>query len=146
MEKIKNFVSSKDDDNIFTVYIIFDKIAVWKEWEVIHECWVFLWHFSIGLVHFCVIFVNLFRIFKTDFAFSLFECVLVSILQSPQKSNRSLTSASVDEEEGDTCTICLEPWTNAGDHRLSALRCGHLFGYKCILKWLRGQTRKCPQV
>ncbi|OWK15726.1 hypothetical protein Celaphus_00003931 [Cervus elaphus hippelaphus] len=65
--------------------------------------------------------------------------------QSPQKSNPSLTSASVDEEEGDTCTICLEQWTNAGDHRLSALRCGHLFGYKCILKWLKGQTRKCPQ-
>lgn len=65
--------------------------------------------------------------------------------QSPQKSNPSLTPASVDEEEGDTCTICLEQWTNAGDHRLSALRCGHLFGYKCISKWLRGQTRKCPQ-
>ncbi|KAF4010529.1 hypothetical protein G4228_001853 [Cervus hanglu yarkandensis] len=80
-----------------------------------------------------------------DFAFSLFECILVSILQSPQKSNPSLTSASVDEEEGDTCTICLEQWTNAGDHRLSALRCGHLFGYKCISKWLKGQTRKCPQ-
>ncbi|XP_057568878.1 E3 ubiquitin-protein ligase RFWD3 [Hippopotamus amphibius kiboko] len=65
--------------------------------------------------------------------------------QSPQKSDSLLTSASVDEEEGDTCTICLEQWTNAGDHRLSALRCGHLFGYKCISKWLKGQARKCPQ-
>nr|XP_012805329.2 E3 ubiquitin-protein ligase RFWD3 isoform X1 [Jaculus jaculus]XP_044986141.1 E3 ubiquitin-protein ligase RFWD3 isoform X1 [Jaculus jaculus] len=65
--------------------------------------------------------------------------------QSPEKSS-VLPSASVDEEEdGDTCTICLEQWTNAGDHRLSALRCGHLFGYKCISKWLKGQTRKCPQ-
>uniref|UniRef100_A0A8C3YBI2 RING-type E3 ubiquitin transferase n=1 Tax=Catagonus wagneri TaxID=51154 RepID=A0A8C3YBI2_9CETA len=63
--------------------------------------------------------------------------------QSPQKSSPLLPS--VDEEEGDTCTICLEQWTNAGDHRLSALRCGHLFGYKCISKWLKGQTRKCPQ-
>ncbi|XP_037672130.1 E3 ubiquitin-protein ligase RFWD3 isoform X2 [Choloepus didactylus] len=65
--------------------------------------------------------------------------------QSPQKSNPLLSSASVDEEEGDTCTICLEQWTNVGDHRLSALRCGHLFGYKCISKWLKGQARKCPQ-
>lgn len=40
---------------------------------------------------------------------------------------------------------CLEQWTRAGDHRLSALRCRHLFGYKCISKWLKGQTRKCPQ-
>ena len=49
MEKIKNFVSSKDDDNIFTVYIIFDKIAIWKEWEVIHGCWVFFGIFQLGL-------------------------------------------------------------------------------------------------
>ncbi|XP_017724205.1 PREDICTED: E3 ubiquitin-protein ligase RFWD3 isoform X2 [Rhinopithecus bieti] len=64
---------------------------------------------------------------------------------SPQKSEPLLPSASVDEEEGDTCTICLEQWTNAGDHRLSALRCGHLFGYSCISTWLKGQVRKCPQ-
>lgn len=60
--------------------------------------------------------------------------------QSPPKCN-----PLVDEEEGNTCTICLEQWTNAGDHRLSTLRCGHLFGYSCISKWLKGQTRKCPQ-
>ncbi|XP_008065919.1 E3 ubiquitin-protein ligase RFWD3 [Carlito syrichta] len=64
---------------------------------------------------------------------------------SPQKSSPLLPSASVDDEEGDTCTICMEQWTNAGEHRLSALRCGHLFGYGCISKWLKGQTRKCPQ-
>ncbi|NXY80983.1 RFWD3 ligase, partial [Alcedo cyanopectus] len=51
----------------------------------------------------------------------------------------------LDEEEGDTCAICFEQWTNAGDHRLSALRCGHLFGYTCIERWLKGQARKCPQ-
>ncbi|XP_021488240.1 E3 ubiquitin-protein ligase RFWD3 isoform X1 [Meriones unguiculatus] len=62
--------------------------------------------------------------------------------ESPQKPN---DLPSVDDEEGDTCTICLEQWTSAGDHRLSALRCGHLFGYRCISKWLKGQTRKCPQ-
>ncbi|KAM6252716.1 E3 ubiquitin-protein ligase RFWD3 isoform 1-T2 [Porphyrio hochstetteri] len=50
-----------------------------------------------------------------------------------------------DEEEGDTCAICFDQWTNAGDHRLSALRCGHLFGYTCIEKWLKGQAGKCPQ-
>ncbi|XP_014705800.1 E3 ubiquitin-protein ligase RFWD3 isoform X1 [Equus asinus] len=65
--------------------------------------------------------------------------------QSPQKSSPLVPSVSVDEEEGDTCTICLEQWTNVGDHRLSALRCGHLFGYGCISKWLKGQARKCPQ-
>ncbi|XP_006878924.1 PREDICTED: E3 ubiquitin-protein ligase RFWD3 [Elephantulus edwardii] len=65
--------------------------------------------------------------------------------ESPQKANPPPPSESVDDEDGETCTICLEQWTNAGDHRLSALRCGHLFGYKCISKWLKGQARKCPQ-
>ncbi|CAJ1055912.1 E3 ubiquitin-protein ligase RFWD3 [Xyrichtys novacula] len=49
--------------------------------------------------------------------------------------------------EGDTCSICFEPWTTAGDHRLSALRCGHVFGYTCIQRWLKaqGSAGKCPQ-
>ncbi|KAM4721921.1 E3 ubiquitin-protein ligase RFWD3 isoform 2-T2 [Rhinophrynus dorsalis] len=50
-----------------------------------------------------------------------------------------------EEEEGDTCAICFESWTNAGQHRLSALRCGHLFGFTCIDRWLKGGASKCPQ-
>ncbi|XP_051739531.1 E3 ubiquitin-protein ligase RFWD3 [Ctenopharyngodon idella] len=53
--------------------------------------------------------------------------------------------AEVDEGEGETCSICFEPWTTAGDHRLAALRCGHLFGYICISRWLTGGGNKCPQ-
>lgn len=54
-------------------------------------------------------------------------------------------TSMVSDEEGDTCSICFEPWTNAGEHRLAALRCGHLFGFTCIDRWLRGQGGKCPQ-
>ncbi|XP_023276146.1 E3 ubiquitin-protein ligase RFWD3 [Seriola lalandi dorsalis] len=52
-----------------------------------------------------------------------------------------------EEGEGDTCTICFESWTTAGEHRLSALRCGHLFGFTCIQRWLKAQgpAAKCPQ-
>ncbi|KAF7648504.1 hypothetical protein LDENG_00155990, partial [Lucifuga dentata] len=52
-----------------------------------------------------------------------------------------------EEGEGDNCTICFEPWTTAGEHRLAALRCGHLFGFTCIERWLKaqGQAAKCPQ-
>ncbi|NXM51504.1 RFWD3 ligase, partial [Gymnorhina tibicen] len=65
---------------------------------------------------------------------------------TPQKKlGPSVPVAPLDEEEGDTCAICFEQWTNAGDHRLSALRCGHLFGYTCIERWLKGQAGKCPQ-
>ncbi|XP_007477568.2 E3 ubiquitin-protein ligase RFWD3 isoform X1 [Monodelphis domestica] len=74
----------------------------------------------------------------------------VPLQQSPVKPEplpppATSTTGPSDEEEGDTCAICFEQWTSAGDHRLSALRCGHLFGYKCISKWLRGQAGKCPQ-
>ncbi|NXA17669.1 RFWD3 ligase, partial [Ibidorhyncha struthersii] len=62
-----------------------------------------------------------------------------------KKLEPSVPVAPLDEEEGDTCAICFEQWTNAGDHRLSALRCGHLFGYTCIERWLKGQAGKCPQ-
>jgi len=31
-----------------------------------------------------------------------------------------------------SCPICFESWTNSGSHRLSALRCGHLFGQRFV--------------
>ncbi|XP_061863410.1 E3 ubiquitin-protein ligase RFWD3 isoform X2 [Colius striatus] len=62
-----------------------------------------------------------------------------------KKLEPSVPVVPLEEEEGDTCAICFEQWTNAGDHRLSALRCGHLFGYTCIERWLKGQAGKCPQ-
>ncbi|KAL4225243.1 RING finger and WD repeat domain-containing protein 3 [Mactra antiquata] len=42
------------------------------------------------------------------------------------------------------CPICFESWTTSGLHRLSSLKCGHLFGQSCIEKWLKGQGGKCP--
>uniref|UniRef100_A0A8C0HJP8 RING-type E3 ubiquitin transferase n=1 Tax=Chelonoidis abingdonii TaxID=106734 RepID=A0A8C0HJP8_CHEAB len=62
-----------------------------------------------------------------------------------KKPSVTVPTVPLDEEEGDTCAICFEQWTNAGEHRLSALRCGHLFGYTCIIRWLKGQAGKCPQ-
>lgn len=50
-----------------------------------------------------------------------------------------------EEGEGEVCPICFEAWTTSGNHRLAALRCGHLFGYTCIDRWLRGEGAKCPQ-
>ncbi|XP_075432724.1 E3 ubiquitin-protein ligase RFWD3 isoform X2 [Ascaphus truei] len=73
-----------------------------------------------------------------------------AIQQLPQTKQRTpvkppSAAAPQDEDEGDTCAICFESWTNAGQHRLSALRCGHLFGYTCIDRWLKGGASKCPQ-
>nr|XP_016994527.2 E3 ubiquitin-protein ligase RNF8-like [Drosophila takahashii] len=42
-----------------------------------------------------------------------------------------------------TCSICLSPWESEGGHRVVSLRCGHLFGQKCIRTALRN-SRQCP--
>ncbi|KAM5559722.1 hypothetical protein ABKV19_021082 [Rosa sericea] len=52
-----------------------------------------------------------------------------------------------NEIDGLFCPICLEAWTNDGDHYICCLPCGHIFGMSCIEKWL-GQSKrqgKCPQ-
>lgn len=67
----------------------------------------------------------------------------------PLPAASSLTTPPRGEEgDGDSCSICFEAWTTAGEHRLSALRCGHIFGFTCIQRWLKaqGSAAKCPQV
>ncbi|XP_073837565.1 E3 ubiquitin-protein ligase RFWD3-like [Musca autumnalis] len=55
-----------------------------------------------------------------------------------------------DEDDGLTCPICLDNWEMSGEHRLSSLKCGHLFGESCIRRWLMESSRQsgvkvCPQ-
>ncbi|XP_048885976.1 E3 ubiquitin-protein ligase RFWD3 isoform X2 [Brienomyrus brachyistius] len=69
--------------------------------------------------------------------------------EEPKPAEAALPASGKEEDGGDTegeiCSICFEPWTTAGDHRLATLRCGHLFGLSCIKRWLKGQGAKCPQ-
>lgn len=51
-----------------------------------------------------------------------------------------------DDDDGTICSICLDSWTLTGEHRLVSLKCGHLFGYMCIKRWLQDnpmQSRCC---
>ncbi|XP_037087583.1 E3 ubiquitin-protein ligase RFWD3-like [Pollicipes pollicipes] len=57
----------------------------------------------------------------------------------------ALEARSPQSEDGQCCTICFEPWSNSGEHRIASLRCGHLFGRSCIERWLRGRDPRCPQ-
>ncbi|KAH0535365.1 E3 ubiquitin-protein ligase RFWD3-like [Cotesia glomerata] len=54
-----------------------------------------------------------------------------------------------DNDAGRLCPICMDFWSNSGDHRLCSLRCGHLFGYSCVHRWLTvactSGNRRCPQ-
>ncbi|KAG0049119.1 RING finger and WD repeat domain-containing protein 3 [Gryganskiella cystojenkinii] len=53
------------------------------------------------------------------------------------------------ETEESICSICFEPWTNSGLHRLISIKCGHLFGESCIVKWMGHKSQsgkaKCPE-
>ncbi|XP_011503751.1 PREDICTED: E3 ubiquitin-protein ligase RFWD3-like [Ceratosolen solmsi marchali] len=80
-----------------------------------------------------------------------------NIVQSPKKIklhedvnkkiNTVLHNDSLNDDQ--KCSICLEIWSSAGDHRLCALRCGHLFGLNCIEQWFNvarnAAARKCPE-
>ncbi|KAI7898603.1 uncharacterized protein BX663DRAFT_524057 [Cokeromyces recurvatus] len=59
-----------------------------------------------------------------------------------QKLDSSYENVSGDEDETSTCIICSEVWTSRGDHCLVSLPCGHLFGKKCIVRWILDKSRK----
>lgn len=47
-----------------------------------------------------------------------------------------------------SCPICFCDYETAGNHRVSSLACGHMFGYQCISKWIQSKPRKearCPE-
>ncbi|XP_028172589.1 E3 ubiquitin-protein ligase RFWD3-like [Ostrinia furnacalis] len=65
----------------------------------------------------------------------------------PPSKVRKISSPKTDDMDGETCPICLDSWGNSGDHRLVALKCGHLFGSQCVERWLKAQIskdRSCP--
>ncbi|XP_019167749.1 PREDICTED: E3 ubiquitin-protein ligase RFWD3 [Ipomoea nil] len=49
--------------------------------------------------------------------------------------------------DGLFCPICMEAWSNGGNHQICCLPCGHIYGISCIKKWLqqRKSSGKCPQ-
>ncbi|KAJ0028468.1 hypothetical protein Pint_35720 [Pistacia integerrima] len=51
------------------------------------------------------------------------------------------------EVDGLFCPICMDAWTNSGDHHISCLPCGHVYGFSCIKRWLQQgrSSGKCPQ-
>ncbi|GJQ13758.1 hypothetical protein GpartN1_g5549.t1 [Galdieria partita] len=41
------------------------------------------------------------------------------------------------------CSICMEKFSETGNHYLCCLSCGHIFGFSCISKWLKSRLI-CP--
>ncbi|KAA8518707.1 hypothetical protein F0562_016519 [Nyssa sinensis] len=61
--------------------------------------------------------------------------------------NSSAEELNRSQIDGLFCPICMEAWTNAGDHQICCLPCGHLYGLSCIKRWLQQHrsSAKCPQ-
>ncbi|KAL2345091.1 hypothetical protein Fmac_006376 [Flemingia macrophylla] len=51
------------------------------------------------------------------------------------------------EIDGLVCPICMDVWTNKGEHHICCLPCGHIYGLSCIKRWLqrRENSANCPQ-
>ncbi|KAL2345089.1 hypothetical protein Fmac_006374 [Flemingia macrophylla] len=51
------------------------------------------------------------------------------------------------DTDGLICPICMDVWTNNGEHLICCLPCGHIYGMSCIKRWLRQRKNsgKCPQ-
>jgi E3 ubiquitin-protein ligase RFWD3 len=67
--------------------------------------------------------------------------------EPPAKIRKVSSPNKSDDMDGETCPICLDSWGNSGEHRLVALKCGHLFGSHCVERWLKAQAakeRSCP--
>lgn len=68
-----------------------------------------------------------------------------SVKEEHSEQTQNHNDSTNDEDEGRLCPICLDNWTNTGEHRVCSLKCGHLFGLKCVNRWISSQTRKsCP--
>lgn len=68
-----------------------------------------------------------------------------SVVDSTERvSKRPRIEENEPASDDITCPICFDDWTNSGSHRLVSLKCGHLFGQSCIVRWI-ASNRKCAQ-
>lgn len=67
--------------------------------------------------------------------------------EDTSESNKKKRIESDEDDDGNLCPICFDIWNNSGTHRVCCLRCGHLFGHSCLLRWINTQTgnkKSCP--
>ncbi|KAF1800737.1 hypothetical protein V8B55DRAFT_1533263 [Mucor lusitanicus] len=52
------------------------------------------------------------------------------------------TQSTQDSEDSNTCVICSEAWKRSGSHCAVSLACGHMFGKKCIERWIQDRSKR----
>ncbi|MCL7042987.1 hypothetical protein MKW94_012500 [Papaver nudicaule] len=76
----------------------------------------------------------------------------IKIVLKPDDANDSNTVGVRGESNGNAeivvcCSFCMNPYSSQGDHQVSCLPCGHLFGFPCIQRWIKHSKQrysKCP--
>ncbi|KAL9559239.1 hypothetical protein MBANPS3_000506 [Mucor bainieri] len=52
------------------------------------------------------------------------------------------TQSTQEAEESNCCIICSEAWKRSGSHCAVSLACGHMFGKKCIERWIQDRLKR----
>lgn len=66
---------------------------------------------------------------------------------SPEIEPSKKPRISDNAGNGKICSMCCQLYTSSGEHRICALKCGHLFGHSCLQRNLDDQPktrRSCP--
>ncbi len=58
-----------------------------------------------------------------------------SDLEEDNDDKEDLSRTTI-QNDAEVCPICLEEWTNSGQHRLVATECGHLFGKMFVFNFI----------
>ncbi|KAI3908352.1 hypothetical protein MKX01_027374 [Papaver californicum] len=68
-------------------------------------------------------------------------------IEPEDNSNVVRDDSSGNDESITCCSICINPYSSQGDHQVSCLPCGHLYGLSCIQRWIKHSKQdysKCP--
>ncbi|ORX59830.1 hypothetical protein DM01DRAFT_1318025, partial [Hesseltinella vesiculosa] len=68
----------------------------------------------------------------------------VKVVKPVYRLSQAANNLEKLEELTTKCSICNQSWTNSGMHRIVSLKCGHLFGERCVLDLLKTNTNRTP--
>ncbi|KAJ1723593.1 RING finger and WD repeat domain-containing protein 3 [Coemansia erecta] len=81
----------------------------------------------------------------TDQAFFPRALTTATATATANPPDNDTAADDLDVPPSSQCPICMDAWGITGDHRLVSLKCGHLYGQRCIRRWLRQSKRaRCP--
>ncbi|XP_026413026.1 uncharacterized protein LOC113308785 [Papaver somniferum] len=74
----------------------------------------------------------------------------IKIQLEPRDNNDKSTNVVRGKSNGNDenvvcCSICMNPYSSLGDHQVSCLPCGHLYGFSCIQRWIKHSKQRCSQ-